>query len=116
MLASVQAEEQGQAVPASGELAAARSVEATELAASVEDRQEEKEHREFEQAWTSFKFEIVTSPGCMPRGAKAEPCRRLGVSHEHFPTPEILFIMRKVLVGLCKLHESKATTRRANVA
>ena len=25
-----------------------------ELAASVEDRQEEKEHREFEQAWTSF--------------------------------------------------------------
>ena len=24
--------------------------------------------------------------------------------------------MRKVLVGLCKLHESKATTRRANVA
>ena len=54
VLASVQAEEQGQAVPASGELVAARLVEARELAASVEDRQEEKEHREFEQAWTSF--------------------------------------------------------------
>jgi hypothetical protein len=54
VLALVQAEEQGQAVPASGEPVAARSVEARELAASVEDRKEEKEHREFEQTWTSF--------------------------------------------------------------
>jgi hypothetical protein len=54
VLALAQAEEQGQAVPASGEPVAARSVEARELAASVEDRQEEKEHREFEQTWTSF--------------------------------------------------------------
>ena len=30
----------------------ARWVEAPDLAVLVEDRQEEKEHREFEQAWT----------------------------------------------------------------
>jgi hypothetical protein len=83
VLASVQAEEQGQAVPASGELVAARLVEARALAASVEDRQEEKEHREFEQAWTSFQFEIVTSPGCMGRAGLKR--NRVGVSHEHFP-------------------------------
>ena len=53
VLATVQAEEQDQAVPASGESEEARSVEAPEPAAPVEDRQEEKEHREFEQAWTS---------------------------------------------------------------
>jgi hypothetical protein len=54
VLATVQAEAQDQAVPASGELVEARSVEAPEPAALVEDRQEEKEHREFEQTWTSF--------------------------------------------------------------
>jgi hypothetical protein len=54
VLATVQAEEQDQAVPASGEPVEARSVEAPEPAVLVEDRQEEKEHREFEQTWTSF--------------------------------------------------------------
>jgi hypothetical protein len=74
VLATVQAEELGQAVPASGEPVAVRSVEAPEPAVLVEDRQEEKEHREFEQTWTSFQFEIVTCPGCM--AVEAEPYRR----------------------------------------
>jgi hypothetical protein len=63
-------------VPASGELEEVRSVEAREPAVLVEDRQEEKEHREFEQVWTSFKFEIVICSGCMGRAGR----NRVGVS------------------------------------
>jgi hypothetical protein len=65
VLATVQAEAQDQAGSAVGEPVEARWVEAPEPAVSVEDRQEEKEHREFEQAWTSCQFEIVTCPGCI---------------------------------------------------
>ena len=54
VLATVRAEAQDQASVraelASGEPVEARWVEAPGPAASVEDRQEEKEHREFEQA------------------------------------------------------------------
>jgi hypothetical protein len=46
-------------------------VEELDPAVLVEDRQEGKEHREFDQAWTSCQFEIVTCPGCM--GAGQEP-------------------------------------------
>ena len=87
VLATVQAEEQGQAVPASGEPVEARSVEAREPAASVEDRQEEKEHREFEQTWTSFSSRLSLLPDVWAERGESgtvSACRR-GRRHEHFP-------------------------------
>ena len=66
VLATVQAEELGQAVPASGEPVAVRSVEAPEPAVLVEDRQEEMEHQEFEEVWTSCLIGTAFGSGCIP--------------------------------------------------
>ena len=44
---------------------AAQLAEAPDLAALVEDRREGKEHREFEEAWTSCSFGIAIGSGCM---------------------------------------------------
>jgi hypothetical protein len=44
---------------------AARLAEAPDLAALVEDRREGKEHREFEETWTSCSFGIAMGYGCM---------------------------------------------------
>jgi hypothetical protein len=44
---------------------AARLAEAPDLAVLVVDRREGKEHREFEEAWTSCSFGIAIGSGCM---------------------------------------------------
>ena len=55
---------------------AAQLAEAPDLAALVEDRREGKEHREFEEAWTSCSFGIAIGSGCMDflaRNVRAAP-------------------------------------------
>ena len=44
---------------------AARLAEAPDLAVSVGDRREGREHREFEETWTSSSFGIAIGSGCM---------------------------------------------------